>query len=38
MSTSYEIIESTLRTSSFRINFEYNIADVKYWDGLSTVF
>lgn len=37
MSTSYEIIESTLRTSSFMVNFEYNIADVKYWDGIYVV-
>jgi len=33
----YEIVENSLKTESFNINFEYKVADVKYWDGVYVV-
>ena len=33
----YEIIDNTLRTRSFNVNFGYKITDVTYWDGVYVV-
>jgi hypothetical protein len=33
----YEIIDNTLRTRSFNVNFGYKITDVAYWDGVYVV-
>ena len=37
MNSTFEIVESSLKINSFTINFEYNISDVIYWDGIYAV-
>ena len=32
-----ETSEKTLKTKSFEVNFDYNISEVKYWDGIFVV-
>lgn len=34
MDTNYEVIEKTLKTDNFTVNFEHNIQDVILWDKI----
>lgn len=37
MNSNYEVINKTLETNDFTVDFEYNIQDVIYWDGIYIV-
>jgi hypothetical protein len=37
MNSKYEIVKNTLETNNFKVDFTYNIADVKYWDDIYVV-
>ncbi len=37
MSSNYEIINKTLKTDDFTANFEHNIQDVIFWDGIYVI-
>jgi hypothetical protein len=37
MNLDYEIVENTLKLNGFAVDFKYQIADTKYWDGIYIV-
>jgi len=37
MYSDYKITANTLKANNFEVNFEYNIKDAKYWDGIYVV-